>query len=217
MRRTFVIGDIHGCHDAMLRLLRLIAPDPDRDVLIFLGDYIDRGPASRQVITTLLDLRQTHRHLVTLMGNHEQMLLDYLAGREQEIFLTSGGIETLESYGIINFSDIWTQRILPPAHLEFLTELPLFWEDEEYIYVHAALEPGVPLARQQREWLLWGRYGFIDSDHDFGRRVIYGHTHWPAPRVEANKIGIDTGAVYGGRLTCLVLPGLEFISVAAAG
>jgi serine/threonine protein phosphatase 1 len=216
MRKTFVIGDIHGCHDAMLRLLRMIAPDPAHDTLIFLGDYLDRGPASRQVIITLLELRQTHRHLVTLMGNHEQMLLDYLTGNDQEIFLTSGGIETLESYGITNFSDIWTQRILPPEHLEFLENLPTYWEDEEYIYVHAALEPGVPLARQKREWLLWGRFGFIDSDHDFSKRVIYGHTPWPAPKVEHNKIGIDTGAVYGGQLTCLVLPVMEFISVAGS-
>jgi serine/threonine protein phosphatase 1 len=214
MRKTFVIGDIHGCHDAMLRLLCRIAPDPAHDAIIFLGDYLDRGPASRQVITTLLELRQTHRHLVTLRGNHEQMLLDYLTGQEQEIFLTSGGIETLESYGIINFSDIWTQRILPPEHLEFLQSLPTYWEDEEYIYVHAAMEPGVHPTRQKHEWLLWGRQGFIDSDHDFGKRVIYGHTPWPAPRVEHNKIGIDTGAVYGGQLTCLVLPVLEFISVA---
>jgi serine/threonine protein phosphatase 1 len=215
--KTFVIGDIHGCHDAMLRLLQLVQPDSDRDILIFLGDYVDRGPASRQVIATLLELRLTHRHLVTLMGNHEQMLLDYLAGREKELFLTNGGIETLDSYGIINYADIWTQNILPADHLDFLTNLHLWWEDENFIYVHAALESGVPPARQKRQWLLWGRHGFLDSRQDFGKRVIYGHTPWPEPRVEANKIGIDTGAVYGGRLTCLVLPDLEFISVAADG
>jgi serine/threonine protein phosphatase 1 len=213
MPKTFVIADIHGCHDALQRLLARINPDPGQDTLVFLGDYINRGPDSRQVIETLLLLRRTHRHVITLMGNHEQMLLAYLAGREQELFLTAGGIETLESYGITNYADIWTQKILPAEHLDFLHSLPACWEDEEFIYVHAALEPGVHLACQKLGWLLWGRSGFIDSDHDFGKRVIYGHTPRPLPRIEANKIGLDTGAVYGGALTCLILPELEFVSV----
>jgi serine/threonine protein phosphatase 1 len=213
MPRTYAIGDIHGCHQALLRLLDLIAPDPNRDVLVFLGDYIDRGPASREVIATLLELRQTHARLITLMGNHEWMLLDYLGGADPALYLAMGGIETLESYGIVTFGDPWTQEILPSEHRRFFEELLPWWEDEQHIYVHAGLEPGVPLAQQSTDWLLWARRGFIDSNYDFGKRVIYGHTPWPVPRVEANKIGIDTGAVYGGRLTCLVLPELEFVSV----
>jgi serine/threonine protein phosphatase 1 len=216
MPRTFVIGDIHGCHQALVRLLEKIAPDPGRDTLVFLGDYIDRGPASREVITTILDLRRSHARLITLMGNHEWMFLDYLAGGDPGLFLAAGGIETLESYGIVTFGDPWTQEILPADHRRFLEGLRPWWEDEAYIYVHAGLEPGVELAQQSTDWLLWARRGFIDSAFDFGKRVVYGHTPWPEPRVETTKIGIDTGAVYGGRLTCLVLPEMEFVSVAGS-
>ncbi|MDA8165890.1 MAG: metallophosphoesterase family protein [Desulfobacteraceae bacterium] len=213
MPRTFVIADIHGCHQALARLLEKISPDPDRDTLVFLGDYVDRGPASREVVETLLDLRRSHARLVTLMGNHESMLLDYLAGGDPGLFLAAGGAETLESYGIVTYGDQWTQEVLPPEHRRFLEGLLPWWEDENFIYVHAGLEPGVELACQSKDWLLWARQGFIDSDFDFGKRVIYGHTPWPEPRVDATRIGIDTGAVYGGRLTCLVLPEMEFVSV----
>jgi serine/threonine protein phosphatase 1 len=215
MPRTFVIGDVHGCRQALSRLLAELKPNPRRDTLVFLGDYIDRGPESKQVLSTLLDLRRSYRRLVALKGNHEQMLLDYLAGLDHELFLSAGGVETLESYGIVNFSDVWTQTILPAEHLDFLRTLRCYWEDGQHIYVHAGLQPGVPLCRQSPEWLLWGREGFIDSDYNFGKLVIYGHTPWRTPRVQANKIGIDTGAVYGGALTCLVLPEMEFVSVEA--
>ena len=217
MPRTFVIGDVHGCHQALSTLLTAIRPDPLQDTLVFLGDYIDRGPESSQVLSALINLQGSSRNLIALMGNHEQMLLNYLAGLDQELYLSAGGIETLESYGIVNFGDIWTQTILPPDHLDFLHSLRPYWEDDQHIYVHAGLEPGVHLTQQSTDWLFWGREGFIDSDYDFGKRVIYGHTPWQAPRVEANKIGIDTGAVYGGRLTCLVLPEMEFVSVETVG
>ena len=211
MRKTFVFGDIHGCYRALLALLAKISPDPDRDTLVFLGDYIDRGPDSRPVIAELLRLKGIFRHFIALRGNHEQMFLNYLAGRGQNVFLLTGGRQTLLSYelGIANEA----RRRLPLEHQQFISELRTYWEDDKYIYVHAGLQPGIALPEQSADWLLWAREQFIESRHDFGKRVIFAHTPFPTPRIEANKIGIDTGAVYGGHLTCLILPEISFVSV----
>ncbi|MFU8819147.1 MAG: metallophosphoesterase family protein [Desulfurivibrio sp.] len=215
MRRTFAIGDIHGCRPLLAGLLKKIRPDSDQDTLIILGDFINRGPDSRGTVELLLELKRQFRHLILLRGNHEQMLLDFLDGRNQGLFLAVGGRETLASYGA-DPSTAASTAWLPPEHLALLADLPTCYENEHGIYVHAGLQPGVNLAGQSSEWLLWARDDFIESDHDFGKRVIFGHTPFADPLVMANKIGIDTGAVYGGRLTCLLLPELKFVSVVAA-
>lgn len=213
MRKTFVIGDIHGCHKTMVALLNRISPDPQSDVLVFLGDYINRGPDSSKVISELLRLRKQFNHVITLMGNHEFMWLNYLAGKDQKCFLMMGGRQTLQSYGIQDLFHSDLIHMLPPDQLHFFNELLTYWEDEEYIYVHAGLRPGIHPSQQTNDWLLWAREKFIKTGYDFGKRVIFGHTPFKDPRVESNKIGIDTGAVYGGRLTCLVLPDIDFVSV----
>ena len=213
MRKTYVIGDVHGCYQTLKALLDKISPDPQTDVVVFLGDYVNRGPDSKKVISELLRLQRQFRHFMALMGNHEFMLLNYLAGRDQEFFLMMGGRQTLESYGIDDSSRSSLLSRLSQDHLRFLNDLPAYWEDEDYIYVHGGLQPGVHLTQQTTEWLLWAREKFIKSDYDFGKRIVFGHTPFNTPRIEPNKIGIDTGAVYGGRLTCLVLPNLEFVSV----
>jgi serine/threonine protein phosphatase 1 len=213
MRRTYVIGDVHGCRQLLAELLECIRPDPRRDAIIILGDFINRGPDTKGTVALLLELRAKHRHLIVLRGNHEQMFLDYLAGRHQELFLSAGGKEMLASYGIDPGTPAGPAGEPPPDHLGFLSDLPTFYENEHGIYVHAGLEPGVHLTRQTPAWLLWARDGFINSPYDFGKKVIFGHTPFPAPLVEENKIGVDTGAVYGGRLTCLILPDQEFISL----
>jgi len=213
MKRTFVFGDIHGCHRSLIALLDLAAPDMSTDTLIFLGDYVNRGPDSRRVIDHLLALRRQSRRVITLMGNHEQMFLGFLQGEESEVFLRNGGEETLESYGIKKPLPTVPVGLFPPDHVAFVNDLMLYWEDDEYIFVHAGLQPGVHLSQQSPAWLLWARDRFIHSNHDFGKRVIYGHTPFDQPKVEDNKIGIDTGAVYGGKLSCLVLPEMRFISV----
>ncbi len=94
-----------------------------------------------------------------------------------------------------------------------MQDLLPYWEDGNYIYVHAGLQPGVHLSQQSPEWLFWSRDEFINSTYDFGKKVIYGHTPYAKPRIDANKIGIDTGAVYGGALTCLKLPEMQFIVI----
>lgn len=212
MAKTFVIGDIHGCHQALTALWRKISPIRAEDTVVFLGDYIDRGPASRQVVDEILMIREELPRVITLMGNHEQMLLDFLEGREGTPFLAVGGAETLASYGLPAVGS--PPPVLPPDHGRFFRELLPYWQNPEAIYVHAGLKPACPLALQPRAWLLWAREEFLASDHDFGTPVIYGHTPFAAPRHERHRIGIDTGAVYGGHLTCLILPDMEFVQVA---
>lgn len=185
--------------------------DTDRDTLVFMGDYIDRGDQSYEVVQFLIDLKKHHPNAVFLKGNHEEMLERYLSGADRFSYLVNGGQQTLESY--------WRHRQgsrshpFPASHLDFLTSLSLFHETDAYIFVHAGLRENVPLEKQTPEDLLWIRRGFIHSTYDFGKTVIFGHTHAPEPLVQINKIGIDTGAVYGNKLTCLELPKHAFHQV----
>ncbi len=205
-RRIFAIGDIHGCNHELKQLLARIRPDPLTDTIVFIGDYLDRGPDSRGVIDTLLDLKKTFPHLICLQGNHESMFLNYyLEGRDEELYFANGGGITLSSYGL-TLTDARAGTGFPEDHLRFLTSLPLYHETVAYLFVHAGLRPGIPLAEQSPEDLLWIRNEFIDSDWDFGKTVVFGHTALCEPLLQANKIGIDTGLVYGGCLTCIELP-----------
>lgn len=209
----YAIGDVHGCRDLLEELLEEVNPDLDRHRLVFVGDYIDRGPDSRGVVDLILGLKKKYNseNIICLMGNHERMFLDFLQGEEELLFLYNGGAATAQSY----WGPQWDQssRLLPLAHAQFYHELRLYYETEDYIFVHGGLRPGVPLAAQVEDDLLWIREEFIFSDADFGKRVIFGHTPFRAPLVLPNKIGIDTGAVYGNKLTCLILPEERFISV----
>ena len=213
MSQTFVIGDIHGCSDMLYELLAKIRPIARDDTVIFMGDYIDRGTDSRGVIDIVLKLRAEHQRVITLMGNHEFMLLGAVKGYGHQEFLNMGGDATLKSYDIAPGSLNDLAAKLPRNHLAFLQDLLPYWEDEDHIYVHAGLQPGVHLTQQSPDWLFWSREEFIDSIYNYGKKVIYGHTPHEKPKVDDNKIGIDTGAVYGGALTCLVLPENKFISV----
>jgi serine/threonine protein phosphatase 1 len=214
MNKTYVIGDIHGCSQALADLLKIMEPIHQDDTIIFIGDYIDRGPDSKGVVDIILDLRKRHKRTITLMGNHELMFMNALKGIDVEEFLQIGGEHTFKSYGIPldSLQDINTR--IPAEHLVFFQELLLYWEDQKNIYVHAGLKPGMHLTQQPMDWLLWARDEFIDLTYDFGKKVIYGHTPFDKPKTDVNKIGIDTGAVYDGSLTCLVLPDMEFINIA---
>ena len=209
--KTYVFGDIHGCYSALTKLLDLISPDPAHDTLIFLGDYIDRGPDSKKVVSEVIHLQETFPRVITLMGNHEQMFLASLTGRENEFFLKMGGDATLASYGIKPPYNRHIAAEIPAGHIHFFQNLLMLWEDENYIYVHAGLEPGVHLSQQSARWCCWARGNFISTKYDFGKRVIFGHTPFDKPYIDPYKIGIDTGAVYGGKLSCLVLPDMEFV------
>ena len=211
--RILAIGDIHGCNGLLKRLLDRIRIDPLADTLIFIGDYLDRGHEVREVIDTLLDLKETCSNLICLKGNHESLFLNYyLEGRDEELFLSNGGQSTLDSYGI-SLGEARRGKGIPENHIRFLTSLPFYHETDEYCFVHAGLRPGIALADQSSEDLLWIRYEFIDTEWDFGRTVVFGHTPFSKPLLEKNKIGIDTGAIYGGRLTCIELPSRRIYQV----
>lgn len=193
--RLLAVGDIHGCLDHLERLMARVEPTP-ADRVVFLGDYIDRGPDGRGVIDFLIDFGRRFPRSVFLKGNHEAMFLDFLAGRNQWLFLYNGGASTLESY-----REERGVRI-PKEHLEFLSNLSLYHETEAFIFVHAGLRPGAPLNRQREKDLLWIREEFIDSPYDWGKTVVFGHTPRKEPLLGKSRICVDTGAVYGFFLSC---------------
>ena len=210
----YAIGDIHGNLDLLQRLLEKIQPDLARDQLVFMGDYIDRGPNPKGVVDYVLGLKRlaNPQEVICLKGNHEAMFLNFLQGRDLELFMFNGGLSTLRDYWGEDWDNL-EQLVLPPEHREFFEELRLYYETPDYLFVHGGLKSGVPPAEQDEEDLLWIRGDFIASMEDFGKKVIFGHTPFQQPLVMPNKIGIDTGAAYGNRLTCLKLPREKFISV----
>ncbi|MBN1843849.1 MAG: serine/threonine protein phosphatase [Deltaproteobacteria bacterium] len=211
MDKIFAVGDIHGCLDKLVSLMAIIDIDLKKHTLVFIGDYIDRGPDSKEVVDYLIDLGQRADRVVFLKGNHELMLEDYLSGADRLTFLYNGGEATLNSY-MKNTGQLEANPI-PPQHLEFFDNLRLYYETEDYIFVHGGLRANIPLDEQDERDMLWIREEFIYTDFDFGKRVIFGHTPFREPLILDNKIGIDTGAVYGNKLTCVELPAVRFFSV----
>ena len=218
MKKIFAIGDIHGCYDRLKTLMGKIPIDYSRDTLVFIGDYIDRGPHPFEVVDYLIKLKNRFPDVIFLKGNHEDMLDKFLNGADRYTYLLNGGQQTLDSYLIKPVQADQSEFFpIPPEHMEFFKSLRLFYETEEFIFVHAGLRPRVPLEFQNTEDLLWIRDKFISTKYDFGKRVIFGHTPLKKPLVEPNKIGIDTGAVYGNALTCVQLPDLVFFKAESEG
>ena len=211
MERIYAVGDIHGCYDKLLALMEKMDIDFESDSLVFLGDYIDRGPQSFEVVAYLADLKQRCANTIFLKGNHEEMLEKYLSGEDRITYLVNGGQQTLESY--MNRPRPEGEPAIPSTHLEFFKSLQIYHETQNYIFVHAGLKNKVPLEKQKTEDLLWIRRRFIESKYDYGKMVVFGHTPLHEPLLLPNKIGIDTGAVYGNRLTCVRLPELVFYTV----
>lgn len=222
--RIYAIGDVHGCLDRLATMHRLIGEDiasrPIGSVtIIHLGDLIDRGPDSAGVVALMLEPWTTSPapHVVNLMGNHEDMMLTALAvGDVGSVrhWMSNGGAETLHSWGISHRAppETWWAEI-PPVHLGFLRGLSLMHRAGGYAFVHAGVRPSVPLEQQSRTDLLWIREPFLSSDQPLQRVIVHGHTPIEEPVVRHNRIGIDTGAVLGGVLTCAVLEGetLDFL------
>jgi serine/threonine protein phosphatase 1 len=223
--RIYAIGDIHGRLDLLIRLHELIAADAARAnvvrrVLVYIGDYIDRGPHSAGVLDLLLDRPLRGFEIVHLLGNHEDSLLqfpeDVTVG---PAWLYYGGVATLASYRIEAGSHPWRDELalrhlqdevrarVPRRHVQFLRAMPVSHMEGDYLFVHAGIRPGVPLEKQSREDLLWIRDEFLYSTADHGKVVVHGHTISEEPVEAANRIGIDTGAFFSNRLTCLVLDG----------
>lgn len=221
--RLYVVGDIHGRADLLRILHEAIRDDaadaPSRRVIVYLGDYVDRGGESSAVLEMLASGPPEGFEAVHLLGNHEAWLLDFLDDPDQGAgWIMNGGGATLLSYGIdaagISFqrdrlakarADLRSR--LPPSHLAFLESLKLSHVEGDYLFVHAGVRPGLPLDRQSADDLVWIRDEFLFSDADHGKVVVHGHTIVDEPEVLDNRIGIDTGAFATGRLTCLVLEG----------
>ncbi len=212
-RRIFAVGDIHGCYEKLVELMKILPwKKQNGDLLLFIGDYVDRGTGSRDVVEFLVQLQKNGGDFVFLKGNHEKMLLDYYVDhKDQMLYIANGGAETIASYveGAIGRKAFE----LPKEHLQFLQTLQLYYETEDYIFVHAGLKDSVPLQEQSQEDLLWIREEFIYSVYDWNKRVVFGHTALETPFVSPGKIGIDTGAVYGNKLTAVELPAMRFYQV----
>jgi serine/threonine protein phosphatase 1 len=206
-RRIFAVGDIHGCRQKLERLMEKIDWRPEnQEELIFLGDYIDRGPDSFGVVEVVRQIKKSYPSLVTLLkGNHEQMFVNFITGAE-DIPLTSNGVGwTMQSYN--------QNSPFPVTHYRFYMDLELWHETGSHIFVHAGLRPGVPLDQQTEQDCLWIRDEFLESDHDFGKTVVFGHTPFRQPFICPGRAGLDTGAVFGGALTCLEVTRGVLISV----
>ncbi len=217
--RIYAIGDVHGRFDLLEAMVEKIEGDlraspPGQAIEIFLGDYIDRGPQSCEVVEWLIDAPPLGDRRICLLGNHEAMLLEALADPARlPQWLMNGGEATLASYGLPTLPPAPAAKhaamleAIPPRHRAFLAGLPRSFELGTYLFVHAGIDPRRPLADQDPEALVWIRRPFLRSTIDFGRIVVHGHTPVEEPDVRENRINIDTGAVFSGHLTCLVLEG----------
>jgi serine/threonine protein phosphatase 1 len=213
--RVYAVGDIHGCLDRLVTLHELIAEDiaarpTERSTLLHLGDFVDRGSDSAQVIDWLINQPPVPADaIINLMGNHEHMMLSAIAGLDKDAashWITNGGADSLLSWGISRTVPPaeWAGRI-PRQHLLFLRDLAFSHRIGPYLFVHAGIRPGVKLELQSRLDLIWIREPFLSSRADHGFVVVHGHTPKREPIVQPNRIAIDTGAVLGGPLTCVVL------------
>jgi len=225
-RRVYAIGDVHGRLDLLKTLLQQIRDDhQDREsadgVIVYLGDYIDRGRDSKGVVELLCGEPLANFQHICLKGNHEQSLLTFLEDIDiGPSWLYYGGAETLASYGIdassleqdsaqLEALQVALRAALPSHHLEFLQNLILTHREGDYLFAHAGVRPGVAIENQKARDLMWIRDKFLTSPRDHGCVVVHGHSITPNPDVKANRIGIDTGAYQSGVLTCLALEGAE--------
>ena len=235
--RVYAVGDCHGCLEALRGLRAAIvadaaradaeAPRADRRVVVYLGDYIDRGPDSRGVVELLIGEPLAGFESVHLLGNHEAFMRGFLDGEDvAAVWMMNGGAATLRSYGLDVAAPTGPENgprpggdapalrdalaaAIPETHRVFLDGLALSHVEGDYFFVHAGVRPGVPLERQGADDLLWIREPFLGSTADHGKVVVHGHSVAREPEVRPNRIGIDTGACYGGKLTALVLEGAE--------
>jgi serine/threonine protein phosphatase 1 len=222
---VYAIGDMHGRLDLLTRLRAMIVADADtrsatRKVVVYLGDYIDRGPESRGVIDLLIDKPLPGFESIHIKGNHEASLQYFLTNPEESTgWLNYGGDATLYSYGVrppdpskpeemVAAQEAFAEA-LPPEHLDFYRSLKYLHIEGDYAFVHAGVRAHVPIEQQIPEDLMWIRDDFLLSPADFGKLVVHGHSITGLPEVRANRIGIDTGAYATGTLTCVVLEGTE--------
>jgi serine/threonine protein phosphatase 1 len=206
--RLFAVGDVHGAHAKLARLLERLPVNTATDAVVFLGDYINRGPQSRRVIETLLDFGTRCPGAVFLLGNHEWLLLEYARSGDLDLLATlrAQGVQaTLDSYGAPPHA-LRSLSFLPPDHLDFLERLKPFHRQGGYFFVHAGVSPDKAPEDSPTETLLGIRELFLHEPGELGEPVVFGHTVFETPFVSELRIGIDTGAVYGNLLTAVELP-----------
>jgi serine/threonine protein phosphatase 1 len=207
----YAIGDIHGCARELELLLAKISPGQN-DTIVFLGDYIDRGPNSKGVIDLILNLK-SRTHVVALKGNHEQLFLDFLESPQSPgagVFIINGGAATLASYPGPGGS-----FEIPEGHIEFLYGLQLSYETPTHFFVHAGvpLKPLDQLTKADEDLMLWSRQPFLSSNYRWEKTIVHGHSPVPKAEIKANRINLDTGCVYNGCLTALELETGRLIQV----
>ncbi len=214
-RRVYAIGDVHGCDDQLAAMHARIAADcaerpVGEAVLVHLGDYVDRGLDSAGVLRRIGVPPAGVARVVNLCGNHEVMMLDALDGcsdQTAEAWLLNGGSATLASFGAGDAPRAEWAGLVGAATRKQLDNLKLRHLEGGYLFVHAGLRPGVALAEQSAHDMLWIREPFLSSSADHGLVVVHGHTPSAQPVLRRNRICLDTGAAFGGRLTCAVLEG----------
>lgn len=231
----YAVGDVHGRADLLDRLHRAVVRDAEtrrarRRVLVYLGDYIDRGPDSRGVLDRLVGEGPPGFERRFLLGNHDAFMRDFLAGDDRALggWLMNGGGAVLASYGIEGDDGVCDgaregaaarlrarlAEAVPAAHRAFLGALEFHHREGGIWFVHAGFRPGVALADQAPEDMIWIRGAFLDSDHDFGGFVVHGHSIVSEPEVRPNRVAVDTGAWRSGTLTAAAFEGdrIDFLS-----
>ncbi|MBW7971542.1 metallophosphoesterase family protein [Bradyrhizobium sp. BR 10289] len=226
--RVYAISDIHGCADLLQQMFTVIDRDlttigSRRPIHVFLGDYIDRGPDSCRTIELLIERGRRHES-VFLKGNHEAFLADVLKDPLQlDQWKQFGGLQTLTSYGLrpslnpdaAEQTELIQQLAskIPPHQRHFFESLRLRFVCGDFFFVHAGVKPGVPLAQQQEQDLLWIREEFLQSERQFGKYIVHGHTPVQEPDIRPNRVNIDTGAYATGNLTLLTIQGDSLLAL----
>jgi serine/threonine protein phosphatase 1 len=220
----YVIPDIHGYADKLEAALKLVELEGGPDArIVFLGDLVDRGPDSRGVIQTVMNGMDDGRDWAVIRGNHDQLFLEFLDSGQITsprlrdpmtwISKTMGAVDTLASYGIKASEDDpnWesARRLVPKSHRDFLASLPIYLETDDILFVHAGIEPGVPVEDNSPEQLMWMREPFLSDPRDHGRLVVHGHSPVDFPEHHGNRVALDGGAGWGRQLHVAVFEGRD--------
>jgi serine/threonine protein phosphatase 1 len=226
--RVYALGDIHGRADLLKEMFTVIDADLARNpvhrpIHVFLGDYVDRGPDSAGTLDLLID-RGRHFETVCLKGNHEAYMLEVFRDPAKLAeWRKFGGLQTLMAYGLqpslnpnaaeqIELIETLVKQV-PDAHLRFLESLRPSFLCGDFFFVHAGVRPGIPLKEQTEADMLWIRDEFLDSEENFGKFIVHGHTPVREPEIRANRINIDTGAYATGNLTLLTIQGDSMLAL----
>jgi serine/threonine protein phosphatase 1 len=225
--RIYAISDVHGCAQLLQQMLKVIDADvasspPHRAIEIYLGDYVDRGPDSRTTLDLLIE-RSRRGNAIFLKGNHEALMINALRDPTRIAeWIRYGGLQTLISYGLSpSLSPDSAEQIelvqaliavMPPHHRSFLTRLRLTFTCGDFLFAHAGVRPGIALKSQREADLLWIREEFLESEINFGKYVVHGHTPVRSPDIRPNRINIDTGAYATGNLTLLTIQGTRLLA-----